>query len=67
MSYKYIIQDWAGNDLSSYYGTFDTFEDAWDAILERFKDLDESELENQLQEFEVVVSDSPRYNVGEEW
>ena len=51
---KYLIQDWAGNDLTSYYGEFDSFEDAWDAIYKRFSDLSDMEFEEQLQEFEVL-------------
>lgn len=28
MSTKYIIMDWAGNDLSYYHGEFDSFDQA---------------------------------------
>lgn len=30
---KFKIYDWAGNDLTHWHGTFDSFEDAWDYIL----------------------------------
>jgi len=51
---KYYIQDWAGNDLTGYYGTFESFEDAWGAIYENFEHLSDKELEEQLGEFEVT-------------
>lgn len=54
MKTKYRIIDWAGNDLTSYYGTFDSFEDAWGAIYERFEHLSDEDLDEQLGEFEVI-------------
>lgn len=42
------IFDWAGNDKSNYYGTFSTFEDAWEAIYKEFP-----EDEDMYQEFYV--------------
>lgn len=35
---KYRVYDWAGNDLTSFYGEFEDFEDAWGAIRENIPD-----------------------------
>lgn len=43
---SFIVEDWAGNEMN--YGTFATFEDAWDYLLGKFsKDED-------LQEYFVT-------------
>ena len=42
------IFDWAGNDLTGFYGTFESFEDAWDILFDRF------ESEDDLGEFQVL-------------
>ena len=47
------IYDWAGNDKSAYYGTFETFEDAWDRLREEFPDDPEDSNESNLGEFYV--------------
>lgn len=47
------IFDWAGNDLTYYYGTFKDFESAWGALYERFADLPEDEFNEQMAEFYV--------------
>lgn len=50
---KYAIYDWAGNNKTDYYGTFDSFEDAWDALYTEFSDLDDDAFEEQMGEFFV--------------
>ena len=55
---KYIIKDWAGNDKSNYYGTFDTFEDAWGALYAEFDHLSESEFNETMGEFYVELETS---------
>jgi hypothetical protein len=50
----WYIVDWAGNDKTGYYGEFKTFEDAHEALLNEFEDLDDAALEEQLQEFEII-------------
>ena len=55
---RYTIQDWAGNDLSDYYGTFESFEDAWGAIYERFEALSDKEFDDEMQEYAVIEWDS---------
>lgn len=47
------IVDWAGNDRTNYYGTFDTFEDAWDALYVEFQDLNGDEFDEMMGEFYV--------------
>lgn len=47
------IVDWAGNDKSHYFGTFDTPEDAWAALYKEFEDLDEDEFNEVTCEFYV--------------
>lgn len=34
MGLKYIIKDWAGNDKSEYFGIFNDYDEAWDAVYE---------------------------------
>lgn len=51
---RFRIVDWAGNDLSSYYGTFDDFESAWGALYNEFRELGEDDFDAQMSEFEVV-------------
>lgn len=51
---QYKIIDWAGNDKTPYYGTFETFEDAWGALYEEFDSLPEDEFDAQMGEFYVV-------------
>ena len=45
---KYIIVDWANNPTFGEFTTFETFEDAWEFLLEKF------ESDEDLQEFYVV-------------
>lgn len=54
----FIIKDWADNDLTSYYGKFKTFEDAWAALYERFSYLSEEDFNRQMEEFYVVKIES---------
>lgn len=49
----YIIKDWAGNDKTSYYGKFETFEDAWGRLYEEFDNLSEDDFNEQMGEFYV--------------
>lgn len=49
----YVIEDWAGNDKSNYYGTFESFEDAWGALYEEFNHLSETDFDEQMNEFYV--------------
>lgn len=53
MKNKYFIQDWAGNDKSPYYGEFESVEDAFDALFEEFKELDDDALEDAIGEFYI--------------
>lgn len=54
MKTKYFIQDWAGNDKTNYYGEFDTFEDAWEAVYEFVRtNYPESEFEECVGEYFV--------------
>tara|TARA_R100001086_G_scaffold248358_1_gene185100 strand:- start:3198 stop:3410 length:213 start_codon:yes stop_codon:yes gene_type:complete len=39
---RFKIFDWAGNDKSDYYSTFETFEDAWERLYEEFPEDDEA-------------------------
>ena len=55
---KYRIVDWAGNDKSSYYGTFKTFDDAWSALYTEFGHLSEDDFNDQMSEFEVEKIDT---------
>jgi hypothetical protein len=50
---KYKIMDWAGNDKSNYYGTFNSFDDAWGALYAEFESLDEKDFDAQMSEFYV--------------
>lgn len=50
---QFRIYDWAGNDKTSYYGTFKAFEDAWGALYEEFSDLSENDFDEQMGEFYV--------------
>lgn len=54
MKTKYFIQDWAGNDKTDFYGEFNSFEDAWGAVRENFKDLKDEDFDEQMVEFEVL-------------
>jgi hypothetical protein len=47
---QYKVYDWAGNDLTGFYGVFDDFEDAWGAIREANPN------EEDWQEFHVEHS-----------
>jgi hypothetical protein len=49
----YIIKDWACNDLTEYYGEFETFQDAWNALIDRWP------TEEDLGEFEVHEKTEP--------
>jgi hypothetical protein len=57
---RYKVFDWAGNDLSDYYGTFSSFEEAWEAIYKRLEN--EENPEEYYQEYQVLqtLSDSPK-------
>lgn len=47
------IYDWAGNDLSRFHGTFETFEDAWDYIFGEMTDK-LNLTEDDYQEYYVI-------------
>ena len=49
---KFRIFDWAGNDKTEYYGEFNSFEDAWDAVRAEFPDDEEA-----WGEFYVAIVD----------
>ena len=49
---KYIIQDWAGNVMFNQI-EFETFEDAWSYVYEKFEYLSDSEAEEQYQDIYV--------------
>jgi len=49
MKPKYIIKDWAGNEMN--WGTFTSFEDAWDCIYTRLTHLSDEEFEIECQEY----------------
>ena len=49
----YKIFDWAGNDKSDYYGTFEHFEYAWGRLYEEFDHLSEVDFNEQMDEFYV--------------
>ena len=53
---KFKIFDWAGNDKTSFYGVFSSFDDAWAAIYDNFSHLSEKEFDEQMSEFEVLES-----------
>lgn len=58
ISKRYKIYDWAGNDLSSYHGTFKTFDDAWSYIYGEMTDkLDQFLSKNE------IFADSLQWNV----
>jgi hypothetical protein len=50
-SKQFIIKDWAGNDKSPYYGTFSSWDDAFDRLVQEFEHLSDENLEEQLNEF----------------
>ena len=52
---KYKVYDWAGNDLTSFYGVFNGFEEAWGAIRDNCKKhaKNEEDYEEMLGEFYV--------------
>lgn len=50
---RFKIYDWAGNDKSDYYGTFASFEDAWDRLYQEFPNDPEDPNELNLGEFYV--------------
>ena len=50
---KFIIFDWAGNELTDHYGEFDSFEAAWDAVYDAFGHLDGEEFDEEIGEFHV--------------
>lgn len=50
---KFIIQDWAGNVCFS-AKEFDSFEDAWGFIYEKFDHLDEDAFDEEMGEYSVV-------------
>jgi len=52
----YKIFDWAGNNLTSYYGVFASFEEAWGALYEEFDGLNEEDFNEQMSEFHVEES-----------
>jgi hypothetical protein len=53
---KYKIFDWAGNDLTSHFGTFSDFQSAWEAIHDYVSDQtqDENEFEEMCGEYQVL-------------
>lgn len=50
---KFKITDWAGNDCISKL-EFETFEDAWGVIYEKFADLSDEDAEEQFGDLFVV-------------
>jgi len=54
---RYKIIDWAGNDKTAYYGLFDSFDNAWDALYQEFEHLEDKDFDEQMSEFEVVELD----------
>ena len=60
---EFIIKDWAGNELFD-GETFETFEDAWAFLMEKFPDADDED----LAEYEVVkASNEKRFLPDMEW
>lgn len=51
---KFYIIDWAGNDKTDYFSQFNSFEAAWERLYYEFRNLPETEYEEQLGEFEVM-------------
>lgn len=49
----YIIEDWAGNDLTKFHGEFPSFEDAWEYIMGEMTDKLKLN-EEDYQEYYVV-------------
>jgi len=57
---KYFkIYDWAGNDKTPYYGTFESFEDAWGRLYEEFDHLVDQDFDEQMSEFQVLRGGRP--------
>ncbi len=55
---KFIIFDWAGNDLSNHHGTFETFDDAWYYILGDMTDnLNLTETDYQEYDVREIAND----------
>lgn len=52
MTKLFKIYDWAGNDKTDYYGTFKSFEDAWDRLMEEFPEDEEALGEFYVEEEE---------------
>jgi hypothetical protein len=52
-NYSYKIYDWAGN-LMVWSDTYDTFEAAWDAIYDRFHDLNDDQFDLECGEYFVL-------------
>ena len=50
------IFDWAGNDKTDYYGTFKTYEEAWERLYQEFPNDSEDPNESYLGEFYVEES-----------
>jgi hypothetical protein len=49
---KYIIKDWAGNEMP--FGEFETAEDAWEYLYIKFEHIDnEEDLLTELSEYFV--------------
>lgn len=49
---KYIIKDWANN--TCFKGKeFKTYEDAWEFLYDKYRDLDEKDFDDQMSEYSV--------------
>ena len=56
---KYKVYDWAGNDLTNTFGTFNDFEDAWMGVREEvenyLKSIDSLDtIDEELGEYQVL-------------
>lgn len=50
---KFIIKDWADN-ICFKGKKFDTFEEAWGFIYEKYEHLEERDFDEQMSEYEVM-------------
>lgn len=53
MKTKFVIYDWAGNEMFN-GKSFKTFEDGWDYLYELFPGTDDDDQEEELGEFQVL-------------
>lgn len=51
---KWIVIDWAGNEIKMPKPYYPSFEDAWGALYEKFEHLSDEEAEQEYQEYEVI-------------